>query len=60
MSQPINKDSVISSLAALGLPVDPDVVDAVCTHDARLSALSALFMEMTIPDEVETPSIFEP
>lgn len=60
MSQLPAKDFVAASLAALDLPADPETVDTVTTHFVRLSGLSALVMALPIPDDIETPSIFEP
>lgn len=60
MSQPPAQEFVAASLTALDLPADADIVDAVAAHLARLSGLSALVMTVPIPDDVETPSIFEP
>ncbi len=60
MSQPNNHDVVAASLAALDLPTDADVVAAVGAHFVRLSDVASLVMNLPIPDDVETPSIFEP
>lgn len=60
MSQAINSDFVAAALAALELPTDADVVTAVGAHVARLSDVATLVMSLPIPDDVETPSSFEP
>ena len=60
MSKSVNHEFVAASLAALDLPADADVVAAVGAHFVRLSEVASLVMNLPIPDDVETPSIFEP
>lgn len=60
MSQPINNDFVAAALAALDLPTDADLVATVGVHFSRLSDVATVVMNLPIPDDVETPSIFEP
>lgn len=51
---------VDAGLTALELPADPVTARGVALHLSRLAAMSALVLDVTLPDEVEPPARFEP